>query len=144
MRQNLVTAVAICFMERHPQRKPYSRLDDSTYMFFFGSCRALPLHSCSGTASAKFADSAVQLEENTRCKMKRQPVRFCDGCGQMFDAIQPQGGQAQWIEARAYLMKYGLHWDDLDRIDDACPSCARVFQAAAHHAEASRKETLPS
>lgn len=76
--------------------------------------------------------------------MKHLAVRFCDGCGQMFDDIQPDDGQAQWIDARTYLMKYGLHWDDLDRIDDACPSCARVFQAAALHAGASGKETLPS
>lgn len=71
--------------------------------------------------------------------MKRQQVRFCDGCGQMFDDIQPEGGQAHWIEARAYLMKYGMHWDDIERTDDACPACARVFQAAACHPPAEGK-----
>lgn len=68
--------------------------------------------------------------------MKRQTVRFCDGCGQVFDDIQPEGGQGQWIEARVYPMKYGFYWDDLDRIDDVCPPCARVCQAAAHHPSA--------
>lgn len=72
--------------------------------------------------------------------MKRQAVGFCDGCRQVFDDIQPQGRQAQWIDAHAYLMKYGFHWDDLDRIDDACPSCARVFQAAERQPSAVGKK----
>ncbi|MDP3090550.1 MAG: hypothetical protein Q8N04_07735 [Nitrospira sp.] len=76
--------------------------------------------------------------------MRRPAVRLCDGCGQMFDDVQPEGGQAPWIDAHAYLMKYGLHWDDLDRVDDACPPCARLFQASAHHPPADGKETLTS
>ncbi|MDP3090549.1 MAG: hypothetical protein Q8N04_07730 [Nitrospira sp.] len=57
-------------------------------------------------------------------------VRFCVGCGYFCDAIQPEGEQAPWIDAHAYLMKYGLHWDDLDRVDDTCPPCARVLACA--------------
>ena len=68
--------------------------------------------------------------------MKRKTVRFCDGCGHVFDDIQPEGGQGQWIEARVYLMKYGFHWEDLDRIDDVCPPCARVCQATERHPSA--------
>lgn len=59
--------------------------------------------------------------------MKPIPVRFCVGCGYVCDDIQPEGGQAQWIDAHRYLTKYGFHWDDLDRTDEACPSCARVL-----------------
>ena len=62
--------------------------------------------------------------------MKDIAVRFCVGCGYFCDAIQPERGQAQWIDAHAYLKKYRLHWDDLDRIDDACPPCARVLACA--------------
>jgi len=65
--------------------------------------------------------------------LKRLAVRFCDGCGQMFDDIQPENGETQWIEARAYLMKYGLHWDDIKRIGNTCPLCARVLHAGASH-----------
>lgn len=61
----------------------------------------------------------------------------------MLDDVQPEDGQAQWIDAHAHLMKYGLLWDDLDRIDDVCPSCARVCQAATHHPPAAGKEALP-
>ncbi len=63
--------------------------------------------------------------------MKQQAVQFCEGCGQMFDDIQPEGGEARWIEAHAYLMKYGFHWDDLERLNGVCSPCARVFYTAA-------------
>jgi len=62
--------------------------------------------------------------------MKHIAVRFCVGCGYFCDAIHPAGGQTHWIDAHAYFMKYGLHWEDLDRIDDACPACARVLACA--------------
>ena len=62
--------------------------------------------------------------------MTHIPLRFCGGCGQVCDEIQPEGGQPQWMDAHAYLMKYGFHWEDLDRTDDACPPCARVFAVA--------------
>ena len=59
--------------------------------------------------------------------MKHIQLRFCAGCGQVFDEIQPKDGQPQWMDVHAYLTKYGFHWEDLDRMDDACPPCARVF-----------------
>ena len=59
--------------------------------------------------------------------MRHIQLRFCAGCGQVFDEIQPKDGQPQWMDAHAYLTKYGFHWEDLDRMDDACPPCARVF-----------------
>ena len=53
-------------------------------------------------------------------------VRFCVGCGYLRDEIQPEHGQAQWVEARLYLKKYGVTWNELDRHDDICPACAHV------------------
>ena len=73
--------------------------------------------------------------------MKQHAVRFCEGCGQMFDDIQPEGGEARWIEAHAYLMKYGFHWDDLDRLHGVCSPCARVVHAAAQRPSGSGMET---
>jgi hypothetical protein len=66
--------------------------------------------------------------------MKRQVVRFCSGCGQVFDDVQPEGGQGRWIEARVYLMKYGFTWDDLTLVNDACPPCKRVLTCARNAA----------
>ena len=57
-------------------------------------------------------------------------ARFCVGCGYLCDEIHPEGGHAQWMDAHRYLTKYGFHWDDLDRDDDACPFCARVLACA--------------
>jgi len=57
---------------------------------------------------------------------RRTLVRFCVGCGYLCDEIQPDNGQTQWIEARHYLKRYGLTWNELDRHDDICPDCARV------------------
>ncbi len=62
--------------------------------------------------------------------MRHIQLRICAGCGRVFDEIQPQDGQPRWMDAHAYLMKYGFHWEDLDRMDDACPPCARVFAIA--------------
>ncbi len=62
--------------------------------------------------------------------MRHIQLRFCAGCGHVFDEIQPKDGQPQWMDARAYLTKYGFHWDDLDRMDDACPPCTRVLAIA--------------
>jgi len=62
--------------------------------------------------------------------MRHIPLRICAGCGRVFDEIQPQDGQPRWMDAHAYLMKYGFHWEGLDRMDDACPPCARVFAIA--------------
>ena len=62
--------------------------------------------------------------------MKQISVRFCVGCGYICDKIQPEGDQPQWMNAHTYLMKHGLRWEDLDRIDDACPPCARVLACA--------------
>lgn len=60
------------------------------------------------------------------------PVRFCVGCGYLCDEIHPEDGETQWIDAHQYLTKYQLRWSTLNRIDDACPHCARVL-ACAHH-----------
>ena len=57
--------------------------------------------------------------------MKQHVVWLCNGCGHVFDDIQPEGGEAHWIESRAYLLNYGFQWDDLDFIHDTCPPCAR-------------------
>lgn len=62
--------------------------------------------------------------------MKHIAVRFCVECGYFCDAIQPERGKTQWIDAHAYLIKYGLRWEDLDRTDDACQPCARVLACA--------------
>jgi hypothetical protein len=62
--------------------------------------------------------------------LKPISLRFCVGCGRLCDEIQPEGGQPQWMDAHAYLTKYGFHWEDLDRTDDACPPCTRVLALA--------------
>ena len=40
--------------------------------------------------------------------MTHIPLRLCVGCGRVFDEIQPKDGQPQWMDAHAYLTKYGL------------------------------------
>ena len=65
--------------------------------------------------------------------MTRRAIRFCDGCGQFLDEIQPDGGEDCWIEAHVYLMKYSLSWNDINLIDDICPPCAHVIRAAEIH-----------
>jgi len=71
------------------------------------------------------------------------PVRFCVGCGYLCDDILPEGGQAQWMDAHQYLTKYRLYWSLLDRIEDACPSCARVL-ACGYHRTATEGATAAS
>lgn len=58
------------------------------------------------------------------------PVRFCVGCGYLCDEIEPEDGQAPWVQAHRYLKKYRLTWVELDRTDVFCPACARVFACA--------------
>ena len=65
--------------------------------------------------------------------MTRQAVRFCDGCGQFLDEIQPHNGEDCWIEAHAYLLKYGLRWHDINLMDELCPSCVHVISATEIH-----------
>jgi hypothetical protein len=60
-------------------------------------------------------------------RQQRSQVRFCVGCGYLCDEIQPDNGQAHWIEARHYLKRYALTWIELDRTDDMCPACTRVL-----------------
>ena len=62
--------------------------------------------------------------------MKPILVCFCGGCGQVCDEIEPEMGQPLWIDAHTYVTKYGFRWENLDRSDEVCPACARVFQAA--------------
>ncbi|NJN69940.1 MAG: hypothetical protein HC801_06530 [Nitrospira sp.] len=58
---------------------------------------------------------------------RRPQVRFCGGCGYLRDEVQPDHGLVQWVEARHYLKKYGVTWNELDRHDTICPACARVI-----------------
>jgi rubredoxin len=76
--------------------------------------------------------------------MTHIPLRLCVGCGRVFDEIQPKDRQPQWMDAHAYLTKYGFHWEDLDRTDDACPLCARVFAIARRrvHPEMTQATTV--
>lgn len=76
--------------------------------------------------------------------MKPFPVRFCVGCGYLCDEPQPESGNAQWIDAHRFLMKYGYHWDDLDRTDDACPGCARLFAIAGRGVLPAVHGTVPA
>jgi hypothetical protein len=62
---------------------------------------------------------------------KKNPVPFCVGCGYLCDKIDPEDVQSPWVEAQRYLHKYRLTWIELDRNDEFCPACARVF-ASAH------------
>ncbi len=108
---------------------------------------ALPYHSWSELFSAvdemsrkgrvvlrRLTGSGYQLSVPTAPQMiaaarrQRTQVLFCVGCGYLRDELQPysHNGQAQWVEARQYLKKYGLTWVELDRTNDMCPACARV------------------
>jgi hypothetical protein len=60
-------------------------------------------------------------------RQQQTQVRFCVGCGYLCDEIQPDNGQAHWVEACQYLKRNGVTWNELDRRDDVCPACARVF-----------------
>jgi hypothetical protein len=62
--------------------------------------------------------------------MNNISVRFCVGCGYLCDEIHQERGQPLWTDGHTYVMKYGVCWSDLDRRDDACPDCARVFTIA--------------
>jgi len=62
--------------------------------------------------------------------MKQISVRFCMGCGYVCDGIQAEGEQPRWIDAHTFMLKHALQWEDLDRIDGACPPCARVLACA--------------
>ena len=72
------------------------------------------------------------------------PVRFCVGCGYLCDDILPEGGQAQWMDAHQYLTKYRLYWSLLDRIEDACPHCARVLACANRRAPTETAKAAPA
>lgn len=72
--------------------------------------------------------------------MKPFPVRFCVGCGYVCDEIRPEGGQPLWTDGHRYVMKYGVRWKDLDRKNDACPACARLFAIAWQRGHASFPE----
>ena len=39
-------------------------------------------------------------------------MRFCVGCGQVFDELQPSDSRPRWIAAEAYREKYGLSLND--------------------------------
>lgn len=71
------------------------------------------------------------------------PVRFCVGCGYLCDESGPESEQAQWIDAHSYLTKYRLHWSALNRIEDACPHCARVM-ACGHHRSSAQGTQAPT
>ena len=60
--------------------------------------------------------------------MQQHVIWLCDGCRQIFDDLQPEGGEAHWVPAHAFLLTYRFQWDELDIIHDTCPSCARHGQ----------------
>ena len=62
--------------------------------------------------------------------MTPSSVRFCIGCGYVCDEIFPAGPLAQWMDGHRFVTKYGVRWDELTRVDDVCPPCARVFAIA--------------
>ena len=43
-------------------------------------------------------------------------MRFCVGCGQVFDELQSSDSRPRWIAAEAYREKYGLSLNDLHLI----------------------------
>lgn len=57
-------------------------------------------------------------------------VRFCVGCGYVCDEIFSVGPLVQWMDGHRFVTKYGLRWEELVRMDDVCPPCARVFAIA--------------
>jgi predicted RNA-binding protein with PUA domain len=63
-------------------------------------------------------------------------ARFCVGCGQVFDELQPSDSRPCWIAAHAYREKYGCRFTDLHLIEDVCPLCAHVITIG-------RPESLP-
>lgn len=62
--------------------------------------------------------------------MTRHTVRFCLGCGYLCDATASDHSSQEWTEAHRYLTRHGIRWEELDRMEDACPFCARVFAIA--------------
>jgi hypothetical protein len=62
--------------------------------------------------------------------VKRLHVRFCVGCGYLYDEIHPDSAVGEWVEARHFLTKYAFSWGQLNRIDSTCPGCARVLACA--------------
>lgn len=65
--------------------------------------------------------------------MKQQSAHFCSGCGKILDEIQPADHPTPWVEARAFLLKYGFTWDDLDLQQSFCPGCRKVIETSIHH-----------
>ena len=59
-------------------------------------------------------------------------MRFCVGCGQVFDELQPFDSRPRWIAAEAYREKYGLSLNDLHLIATLArlaPACWRLAAA---------------
>jgi hypothetical protein len=54
-------------------------------------------------------------------------ARFCVGCGQVVDDLQPSDSLPLWITADAYRKKHGFGFTDLHLMGEACPPCARIF-----------------
>lgn len=54
-------------------------------------------------------------------------ARFCVGCGQVLDDLQPSDSRSSWITAVAYREKYGCGLTDLHLRGEACPPCARAL-----------------
>jgi hypothetical protein len=79
-----------------------------------------------GTAYAPMCGNGFPSRGIKRPKMPRRTVRLCDEDEGMLDDVRPEGGKANWIDAQAYLVQYGFHQDEPDRIDDACQPCAPV------------------
>lgn len=63
--------------------------------------------------------------------MNGPAVHFCVGCGYVRDEICSGSASAQWIEGSKFVANHAVPWEDLTRVDDVCPSCARVFAIAS-------------
>ena len=63
--------------------------------------------------------------------MTVRAVHFCVGCGYVRDELSSESALAEWIEGHRFVAKHGVRWEELSRIDDVCPSCARVLAIAS-------------
>lgn len=63
-------------------------------------------------------------------------ARFCVGCGQVLDDLEPSDSRPCWIAAHAYREKYEFMFTDLHLIGGACPRCV-------HEMTIGHRESLP-
>ena len=53
-------------------------------------------------------------------------ARFCVGCGQVLDDLQPSDSRSSWITADAYHERYGFGFTDLHLMGRRAPLRPRV------------------